>query len=91
MNDKIFIVCIELNTKSAIMRFENSLIGKDMPFKIIEGTYGIRADYTATSSMIRDIITSIFGNQCVTMVLKAGLDVSWKLLPEAEAWMKENL
>ena len=47
MNDKIFIVCIELNTKSAIMRFENSLIGKDMPFKIIEGTYGIRADYTA--------------------------------------------
>lgn len=92
MNDKTFIVCIELNTKNAISKFEKANIGMGNPVKIIDNVYAIKAPYMVTSRMIFDQIFSAMNNTDFNIfIMKSSIDATWKLPSSLDNWLQMNI
>lgn len=88
MNEKVFIICIELNNKVSIIKFE-SLLNQLGPWKmVIPNVYVIRRDYSLTSEVIRQEIFGKFTNQCKLFIMKSSIDASWNLTTDVDSWLK---
>lgn len=93
MNDKIFIVGIELNSISAKQKFESSLtqLGSKSHIEITSGVYAIKLPYMYTAEMVRNQISSIFSNNCRLFVMKSSIEAAWNINPNADLWLKSNI
>lgn len=90
MNDKTFIVCIELNTLALREKFELGGFGNYSPIvKVMDNVYLLRAGYNCTSSMLRDSIISYLGTQDINIfVMKSSIDASWRLSSSLDITLK---
>lgn len=91
MNDKIFIVCVEINKQSLRDKFEHTAIGKGLPKRIMDNVYAVTAPYSFGSEQIRNQINSLFANSCLVFVMKASVDASWRLPLDIDSWLKDNI
>lgn len=91
MNDKVFIVCIEINKQSLRLRFENAVIGKGNPQKIMENVYAVITPYSFNSEQVRNQVNSIFMDNCNVFVMKASIDASWRLDVTTDRWLRSNI
>lgn len=91
MNDKVFIVCIEINKQSLRNRFETTIIGNGSPQKIMENVYAITTPYSYNSEQIRNQVNSIFMDDCNVFVMKASVDASWRLDVTTDSWLRSNI
>lgn len=91
MNDKVFIIGIELNTSAAYKRFESFNLGLGYPVLIIPGLYCVKAPFSYTSAQIRDNIVGMFQEKCQVFVMKSNIDLSWRLPESIGNWLRENI
>lgn len=91
MNDKVFIVCVEINKQSLRTKFENTIIGKGNPRKIMENVYAITTPYSFNSEQVRNQINAIFLDDCNVFVMKASIDASWRLDVMTDGWLRSNI
>lgn len=89
MNDKIFIVCVELNSRHATEQFNSIISSISLSYKkIVDNVYIIRANYTSTSEVIRDRIIAQFSGQCSVFVMKSSPDAAWRIPSDVDVWLK---
>ena len=91
MNEKPFIVAIGLNTQNEKQRFESTNYGAGVPYKIMEGLYCIKTPYNTTSESLRNRLTSMFFDQCYLFVMKASIEAAWRVRPEVDSWLRDNI
>lgn len=91
MNDKIFIVCIEINKQQLRKSFEQTIIGNHTPKKIMENVYAISAPYSFSSEQIRNQINGIFFDNCSVFVMKTSIDAAWRLDAALDVWLRSNI
>ena len=85
MNDKIFIISIELNSKAAVAQFEKVMNGCSSTYvKIMENTY-------AVSEAIRDIVLNKMGGDCILFVMRSSIDTAWRINSSADGWLKSHI
>ena len=89
MNDKVFIICIELNNKNAVAQFENVIRGYSSTYvKIMENTYAVRVSSSYTSEAIRDIVLDKMGGDCILFVMRSSIDAAWMIVDSADGRLK---
>lgn len=91
MNDKVFIVGIELNNKAAFERFEKSNFGMGIPVKIVPGLYCVKTQYSQSSEYLRNSIVGMFSGQCQVFVMKSSIELSWRLPESIAQWLRANI
>lgn len=91
MNEKIFIINIELNSLVAIKKFENILSKMGNHKKIIENVYAIKVAHTNTSEIIRNQIKSELSGLYPLFIMKSSTDAAWQLPFEVDGWIKNNI
>lgn len=92
MNDKVFIICIELNNKNAVAQFEKTIKGiSSSCIKVTENAYAIRVSYYYTSEKLRDIVLTKMGGDCILFVMKSSIDAAWRINGEADIWLKSYI
>lgn len=91
MNEKVFLVCIELNNRRNIYAFESLGIFLGKPKKIMENVYAVRTNYTTTSTNVREAIFSKLGSDFNIFVMKTSIDASWRLSSELDGWLTTNI
>ncbi len=91
MNDKVFIVCVEINRQILRERFEHTMIGNGTPKKIMDNVYALTTPFSFKSEQIRDRINAIFSNECEVFVMKASVDASWRLDVSIGNWLRSNI
>ena len=91
MNEKVFIIGIELNNTAAYEKFEKYSFGAGLPFKILDGLYCVKAAYSTSSEQIRNTINSLFHDNCQVFVMKSSIDLSWRLPDRIGIWLKNNI
>ncbi|WP_462355783.1 hypothetical protein [Phocaeicola coprophilus] len=92
MNDKVFIVCIELNSKHVADRIENYIRSFSIGYKkIIENVFAVRVANNYSSENIRDMINMQLGGNSTIFVMKSSIDAAWKVLPEIDGWLKSYI
>lgn len=91
MNEKVFIVGIELNNITAITKFENALNTIGEWKKVVTGLYAIKKDFSTTSDLLRQMIWVNFTNECQLFIMKTSLDAAWNLNPETDGWLRNNI
>ncbi len=93
MNDKVFIVGIELNSISSKNKFESSLaqLGSKSYVEITSGVYAIKLPFMYTAEMVRNQISSIFSNNCQLFVMKSSIEAAWNISSKADSWLKTNI
>lgn len=91
-NDKVFIVCAELNSKNAKEKFEEILKSIHMGnfTNIMEGVYAIKTPFSRTSENLRQEILAKF-NGGILLIMKSSVDTAWRTSPEVDKWLKENI
>lgn len=89
MNDKIFIISIELNSKAAVAQFEKVMNGCSSTYvKIMENTYAVRVSSSYTSEAIRDIVLNKMGGDCILFVMRSSIDAAWRIADTSDGWLK---
>lgn len=92
MNDKIFIISIELNSKAAVAQFEKVMNGCSSTYvKIMETTYAVRVSSSYTSEAIRDIVLNKMGGDCILFVMRSSIDTAWRINSSADGWLKSHI
>lgn len=91
MNEKIFIVCIELNNRSITNRFEDSMQNWGECKKLMTNVYAIKRPFNETSIDVKNLIDSILGCECVSFIMKSSIDASWFLDVATNDWLKGNI
>ncbi len=91
MNNKVFVIGIELNNRAAYNRFENHSFYGFLPMKIMPGLYCIETSFSITSENLRSDITDLFAGYCMDCVMKSRVDASWRLPLQVDYWLKENI
>lgn len=91
MNEKVFVVGIELNNKASYNRFERNNFGMGVPFKILPGLYCIKTNYSTTCEELRDKIVNLFSSQCQVFVMKSNIDLAWRLPDNVASWLNMNI
>ncbi|HAB41853.1 MAG TPA: hypothetical protein DCE24_08360 [Porphyromonadaceae bacterium] len=92
MNEKLFILCIELNSKRFIQKFENLTLGIHKPIKIIDNVYFVRFPYMATSAQVREALFGQMGSTDFNVfIMKSSIDASWRLSGELDNWLAQNI
>ena len=87
MNDKVFIVGIELNSISSKDKFETYLqdrFGKNGSVQITNGVYAIKVPFMYTAEQLRGMILAIF-------IMKSSIEAAWNASPEVGSWLKSNI
>lgn len=91
MNEKVFIICIELNSNNFKNKFENIIKKIGNFINIIEGVYAIRVPYSRTSEEIRKHITEQLQGQYSIFVMKSNVDAAWRLLSNSGTWLNSYI
>lgn len=92
MNEKIFIVCVELNSIASKNKLEQVLSNiSSTKTKIVDGVYAIRVSQILNSSQIRDNILKLIGGQFEIFVTKSSIDASWRLPSDVAGWLNANI
>lgn len=92
MNDKIFILYIELNSRSVMQKFEGLTLGYAKPKKIMDNVYGIRASYMVTSKQLRDQLFNQMGTSDFNVfIMRSSVDASWRLPGNVDEWLSSNI
>ena len=94
MNDKVFIVGIELNSISSKDKFETYLqdrFGKNGSVQITNGVYAIKVPFMYTAEQLRGMILAIFSNNCQLFIMKSSIEAAWNASPEVGSWLKSNI
>ena len=93
MNDKAYIVSIELNNTAAREKFERGGFGnRGAIVKILENVYVFRANYNCTSAILRDAIISFMGTDEINiLVMKTSIDAAWRLTPSLDSFLKATI
>lgn len=89
MNDKVFIVAVELNKISSVKKFEEELGFLGMWIKATNGVYFLKTPFDYTSE---SIIEKIFMNERIKIfVMRTSLDAAWNLENSLDEWLKKNI
>ncbi len=94
MNDKVFVVGIELNSISSKVKFETYLqgrFGKSGYIEITNGVYAIKVPIIYTAEQLRTLILGVFSNNCQLFVMKSSIEAAWNASPEVDSWLKSNI
>ena len=92
MNEKVFIVCVEINRIASKNRLEQILSNiSSTKIKIVDGVYAVRSSQALDSAKLRDIISSQMGEQIEVFVTKSSIDASWRLNGGAASWLSANI
>lgn len=91
MNDKVFIICVEINKQSLRTKFESTVIGKGNPKLIMENVYAVITPYSFNSEQVRNHVNAIFMDNCNVFVMKASIDASWRLDISTDNWLRSNI
>ena len=91
MNDKVFIICIELNNIRAIETFENLLSSMGIWINITLNTYAIKQDSSVTSNNLKMTILNELSRDCRVFVMKTSIDASWNLPANIDGWVKSYI
>lgn len=91
-NDKVFIVCVELNSKNAKEKFEEVLKSIHMGnfTNIMDGVYAIKVPFMRTSESLRGEILTKFDSG-ILLIMKSSVDTAWRASFESDKWLKENI
>ena len=93
MNEKVFIVCIDLPTTADKEKFERCL--KESQYRdfqlLMERVYAIKAPLFEDSVMVRDYIRRNIGTMCSLFVMKTSLDAAWNIMSPSDAWLRNNV
>lgn len=88
MNEKVFLVCVELNNIASKNRLEQALSNiSSTKIEIVNGVYAIRVSQMLNSSQIRDNILQQIGGQFEIFVTKSSIDASWRLSGNVAGWL----
>lgn len=92
MNEKVFIVCINLNSMVATRTFEGGLSNICKSWKkLMERVYLLSVQGSEISSlMMRDRIGPL-SSGCDSFIMRTSVDASWKLPISLDAWIMQNL
>lgn len=91
MNDKVFLVAVELNSISAIQQFEKALSSIGEWKKLVSNVYVLKQTFARMSDNVRMHITREFGNDLRIFIMKTSLDASWNLDFSVDNWLKSNI
>ncbi len=91
MNDKVFIICVELNSLHSITTFENMLRFLGNYQKILPNIYAIKRSQSETSTSLKNYILQRFSNNCQIFIIKSSIDASWNLPINIDSWLKTNI
>lgn len=91
MNFKVFIICVELNNKRAIDKFESSLRQLGEWKIIVPGTYALKQDFSKTSDQLKSMLLSKITPDHKLFIMKSSVDASWVLTADIDQWLKLNL
>lgn len=91
MNFKVFVICIELNNKNSMERFESALRQLGEWKVIVPGTYAVKQNFYVTSDSLKTTLLSKISADHKLFVMKSSLDASWVLAADIDSWLKVNL
>ena len=93
MNEKVFLICIDLQTSSEKEKFERFL--KESEYRnfqiLMERVYAIKAPLFEDSVMVRDNIRRKMGPMCSIFVMKTSLDAAWNIMTSSDVWLRNNV
>lgn len=91
MNEKIFITCIELNSMNVTNKFEEIIKHWGECKKLMTNVYAIKRPFSETSEDVKNLISSILGEECILFIMKSSIDASWFLDEDVDNWIKTNI
>lgn len=91
MNDKVFLIAVELNSISAIQKFEKVLSSIGEWKKLVGNVYVLKQPFSRMCENIRTQIVIQFGEDVRMFIMKTSLDAAWKLDASVDRWLKENI
>ncbi len=91
MNDKVFLIAVELNSMSAIQNFEKVLSSIGEWKKLVGNVYVLKQPFSRMCENIRVHISTNFGKDLRMFIMKTSLDAAWNLDASVDRWLKENI
>lgn len=92
MNEKVFIICVEISRIALKNRLEQVLSNiSSTKIEIVEGVYAIRASRWMSSTRIRDLILKEMGTDFELFVTRSSIDASWRLNSAIASWLNANI
>lgn len=91
MNDKVFLIAVELNSISAIQEFEKVLSSIGEWKKLVGNVYVLKQPFSRMCENIRVHISTNFGKDLRIFIMKTSLDAAWNLDASVDCWLKENI
>lgn len=93
MNEKVFIICVDLQTKTDKEKLENCL--KSSQYQnyqvLMERVYAVKAPSFVDSVMVRDFIRGKLDFNCPVFVMKTSLDAAWNIMSSSDVWLRNNV
>ncbi len=93
MNEKVFIVCVDLQTTVDKEKLEKCL--KESQYKnyqvLMERVYAVKAPLFEDSVMVRDFIRGKLDFKCPIFVMKTSLDAAWSIMSSSDVWLRNNV
>lgn len=91
MNDKVFLIAVELNSLSAVQKFERVLSSIGEWKKIVGNVYVLKQSFSRMSENVRVHISNEFGDNARMFIMKTSLDAAWNLDASVDSWLKNNI
>lgn len=91
MNDKVFLIAVELNSISAVQKFEDVLSSIGEWKKIVGNVYVLKQTFSRMSENVRVHISNEFGENSRIFIMKTSLDAAWNLDASVDSWLKSNI
>lgn len=91
MNERIFVVCLEINTIKAKKEIEKRLALIGDWVEVLEHVYVVKsANPFLDSDMVRMQLQTPSPNGKM-FVMKTSIDAAWATSPSVDAWLKTNI
>lgn len=91
MNEKVFIVCVELNNNVAKQQFEGAIGTLGSWTNIMTGVYAVQCNAEKKSDEVRSILSTALFSQGKIFVIKSSIDAAWSLDQEAASWLMGHI
>lgn len=59
--------------------------------KLMTNVYAIKRPFSETSEDVKNLISSILGEECILFIMKSSIDASWFLDEDVDNWIKTNI
>jgi hypothetical protein len=93
MGEKVFIICVDLQTTADKEKLESGLKGSQYSnFQVLmERVYAVKAPQYVDSVMVRDFIRGKLDFKSPVFVMKTSLDAAWNIMSSSDAWLRNNV